>query len=234
MLGGREDADERLEDRVKAALRLRRRELLDRGLLADDPLELRDEVDEELAAAPERAAERRAPARELLRSLGEDVPEQLPEGARERGVRRPAVQLLELARGEVAASLGDGPVHLVHQGRLAHARVPRHEQELALPAGGALEGGEQRARLLGAAVELLRDAQRIRDVAQAEREGRHRAGGRDLAEARVEVGEEPEGALVPVLRVLLEELHDDPGHRVGHARDLLGRRHAASARCGHG
>ena len=65
MPGPGEDAEEAAEDQLEAALRLLRRQLGDRRLLADDELQLRDQVDHELAVRTERGAERLAPRAEL-------------------------------------------------------------------------------------------------------------------------------------------------------------------------
>src|SRR6185503_2499888 len=82
----------------------------------------------------------------------------------------------------------------------------------------ALEGLEQGLDLPLPAIELLRDPELAGPVVTAERERRDLPGLRPLPEALHEVGLEPAGALVTLLRRLLEEPHHHVGEGPG---DLL-------------
>ncbi len=113
MLRPGEDAEEAPEHQLEAALRVLRRQLGDRRLLADDELQLRDEVDDELAVRPQRLAKRVAPRGQLGLALAEERPDQALERLRQRRVRDVALVLVELAGGEQAARRNERLVQLV-------------------------------------------------------------------------------------------------------------------------
>ena len=69
MLGAREDADEPPKDQLKTSLRLLRRKLRHRWLLANDVLQFRDEIDDQLPIRLQRLPKRVTPfAQVCLRS----------------------------------------------------------------------------------------------------------------------------------------------------------------------
>jgi hypothetical protein len=115
VVGAGEGAEELLDDPVEAALRLAGRQLGHRGLRADDELDLRDQVDDDLAALAERLPEPLPPQADPLLALGEDLPHDLAEGLIDGGLGDVALVLVELAGDEDPALADDGPVQLVHE-----------------------------------------------------------------------------------------------------------------------
>jgi hypothetical protein len=96
----REHPDQPLDQRGEPAVRLRRRQLGDRGLRADQLLERGDHVDQHPAVGPGDLEELRLPRRDALAGLGEDRLDHLVERLADRRVRDAAVELIELARDE--------------------------------------------------------------------------------------------------------------------------------------
>src|SRR6185503_470999 len=121
---------------------------------------------------------------------------ELAEGVRNRREGDAPVDLIELPADEVAALLGNGLVDLVHQRRLPDAGVARDQQELGGARLGAIEGGEEDLDLRLPAIELLGNAERVRDVVCPQRERVDLPVLGPPREARLEVALEPAGGLV--------------------------------------
>ena len=227
-----ERAEEAAEHQGEAVLRLDGTELEDGRLLAQDHRHVRDDVDDDLPARPERVEEAPAPRLEILLALAEDL---LDEPAERRGDGAPrdvALELIVLARDEVPERRRDGLVQLVDQRRLADARVPRDHEARPLAAAHAIEGPGHPRDLGVAAMEPLRHLKAVRHVVAPESEefggrapivgllaGRVEAG-QDLGE----VGVEAPGRAVPLLRGLGEQLHHHAGERLGERRIDVARR----------
>ena len=79
------------------------RQLRHRRLRADDQLDLRDEVDDELSVRPQRLLDALPPGRDAVRALGQDVEHDLAERLDDGEVGDVALVLLELPRDEDAS-----------------------------------------------------------------------------------------------------------------------------------
>ena len=95
--------------------------------------------------------------------------DELPEDMHEGRVGDAARQMVELAGGEVACA-HHFPMQLGDQHRLADPRVARHDEQLGCTLACSVERGEQRPELLLPAVQLLRNAELVREVQLAQRE----------------------------------------------------------------
>ena len=78
-----EHAEEAPEHQLKAALRVMGRQLGNRRLLADDELQLRNEVDDELAVRAKRLAKSLAPSSQLRIALAKQWSDQALKGLRQ-------------------------------------------------------------------------------------------------------------------------------------------------------
>ena len=144
MLRAREDADEPPEHQLETSLRLLRRKLGDRRLLADDELQFRDEIDDQLPIRAQRLPKRVAPFAQVCVVLAEERPDQALEGLRQRGIRDVALVLVELAGCKQAARRDERLVELVDDRGLADAGVAGDQHQLRPAArDDAIEGGEQ-------------------------------------------------------------------------------------------
>ena len=167
----RKDLDEAPKNHLKAVLRRGRGHGRDGRLLADDELDLRDDVDDELRIDPERGRELLPQVGDHVVALAQGLEHELLERRGDGAERDSAFVLIELARAETAALAHDGRLELVDERGFADPRVPVHRRERGLARrDDALEGREELSRLGLPAVELLRELQSIRHVARAERE----------------------------------------------------------------
>src|SRR5262249_61870597 len=130
MLGPSEDPQKPSEHELEAALRVLWRQFREHGLVADNDLQVGDEIHHELAVRSERLMERMSPATQVVVALGQERTEQALKGLREGGVRDVAFVLVELARRKQATRRNEYLVQLVHYGRLAARRIARDEHEL--------------------------------------------------------------------------------------------------------
>ena len=171
MLRPGEHAEEAPEDQLEASLRVLRRQLGHRRLLADDELQLGDQIHHELPVRTQRLAERLTPAAELRFALRQERTDQTLKGLREGRIRDVALVLVELARGKQAARRHQHLVQLVHDRGLADPGIAGDQHQLRRAAlDDALEGGEQGLDLALAPVQLLGDQQPVGRVVFAERE----------------------------------------------------------------
>jgi hypothetical protein len=141
----------------------------------------------------------------------------------ERAVRRVPAELVELPPHEVPAAAADRLVHLVHERRLADAGVSADEEELGGARRDAVERLQQLLLLLLTAVQPLGDLQALRHVPLSGPQ-RGRSAAAQVGQTVGEIPTQPEGALVAVLRTLLQQLQDDARDGLGNGRiDLVGR-----------
>ena len=215
-------AEEAPEHHLESVLRLFRGELRHRRLFADDELDLRNDVRNELPMRPERASDGVAPLLELGVALAQDRPDDTPQGLREGRVRDVTLVLVELAAREQAARNGQRLVELVHQRRLADARSSRNEKQLRRAIGReGLEGRDQDLDVAFAAVQPLRNQEPVRDVLRGKGEGIDAAGRLELAQAPSQVRFHACGGLVAVVGTLGKQLQDDLFDRGGSALHAL-------------
>src|SRR5882724_8181812 len=123
MLRPGEDTDEPPEDELEAPLRVLWRQLRHRRWLADQQLQLGDELRDETCVLAECLAKRSAPARELPIALAEQQSNDALKRLRQRRIRDVALVLVELAGCEKAARRHERLPQLVHDRRLADAGV---------------------------------------------------------------------------------------------------------------
>ncbi len=124
-------------------------------------------------------------------------------------VRQAAPELVLLAGDEVAPLLDDAAVQLVHQGRLADARVAGHQQKLGGSVRDAGPGLHEGPEVALPAVELVGDAELVGAVGGAELQLADLPVVFQPTEAGGEVVGHAGGALVPVLGVLGEQPQGD-------------------------
>ena len=170
MLGPSEDSEKPSEHELEAALRVLWRQFRDHGLVADDDLQVGDEIHHELAVRSERLMERLSPATQFVVAFGQERTDQALKGLREGRVRNVAFVLVELARRKQGARRNECLVQLVHDGRFADPGIARDEHELGRTAvDDAIERGKQGLDVACPSVQLLRDQQPVGYVMFAER-----------------------------------------------------------------
>ena len=163
--------DEPPKHQLKTSLRFLRRQLGNRWLLANDVLQFRDEIDDQLSVRLQRLTKRVAPRVQVVFVLAEERPDQALKRLRQRGIRNVALVLVELARCKQAARRDQRLVELVDDRGLADAGVSGDEHQLRPAArDDAIERGEQGVDLAVPPVQLLGDHQAIRNVICAQRE----------------------------------------------------------------
>ncbi len=216
-----EDADEAVEREREAVLRLGGGQRGHRLRGADHQRDLGDEIDEDLADPSQRREEPRLPARQHVGGLREDLPHEVAERVRDGLVGRAAAALVELPRDEEAAPRGHAALHLADERRLADARVADHQRELCHAPVRARERRLELRDLNLAAVELLRELEKLDAVGEARRQIGDDAVADQAPPAGVEVGDDAVRALVTVLRVLGHQLCHDGGERARDARARL-------------
>src|SRR5262245_36836391 len=144
MLRTREDADQTADGRLKAGLRIRRRDIRYRWLLADHELQLGHQVEEQRAVRAERVTQPLPPCGELGLRLREKLPDQALESLSQRRIRHVALQLIELARREQAAWRNEHSVQLVDDRGLSDTGVATDEHKLRPGTrDGGVEGRKQ-------------------------------------------------------------------------------------------
>src|SRR5258707_12985651 len=102
------------EYRLKAVLRVLRRQLRNRWLSSDHKLQCGNEVDDKLSVRSQSIAQRVPPPAKLRLALAQKRAHQALEGWRQRGVREVALVLVELAGREESTRRDEDLVQLVH------------------------------------------------------------------------------------------------------------------------
>src|SRR5260221_14316750 len=102
------------EYRLKAVLRVLRRQLRNRGLSSDHKLQCGNEVDDKLSGRAQRIAQRVPPPAKLRLALAPKRAHQALEGLRQGGVRGGGLVLVELAGREESTRRDEYLVQLVH------------------------------------------------------------------------------------------------------------------------
>src|SRR5262249_52353396 len=140
-------------------------------LLADDELQLGDEVEEQRSVRVQRPTELIPPPAQLGLRLAEELPDQALEGLGQGGVGNVALELVELAGGEEAARRDQHRVQLVDGRGLPDSGVAADEHQRRRAArDDVLEGGEQGIDLALTPIQMLWYQQPIRAVELAQRE----------------------------------------------------------------
>ena len=115
MSRGSEHRQELLKQQGEPVLRLRGPEDRHGGLLPDDVLDGRDDVDDDLRVDPERLEQRVLPSPHRLLALGQQLPHELLECLRQPAIGGVARQLVELPGDEVSAPVSERLMELVDQ-----------------------------------------------------------------------------------------------------------------------
>src|SRR5262249_32223596 len=152
VLGGRAGEQEVLKEQIEPALGLRGPQRRYARLRAEDALERRDKVDDQLPVEAHGSLYALFPAGERLLGLAQDLPNELAKGLRHGCIRDGVAKLIEFACNEVATLPGDRFVDLVDQRRFADAGVASDEEQLRGAPPDAVMGGKQLTDLGVAAV----------------------------------------------------------------------------------
>lgn len=224
-LRARHHAEEAAEHELKAILRFGGTKL-PRGLpLAEQCVELWEDIDQHARVGPESRSERLFARDEPLARGGEELIDDRRDRGAQRGVGHTASERLELTAGEEGTGSGDRTVELAHQRRLAGARKTRDEDD------GRLTGERHRLERIGqalqldiSAIEVARNLERVAQIGVAQLERSDRAGAAPLGETALQIRVKARCALVSVLRRLGDEREDDRRDHVGSVRGELRRR----------
>src|SRR5438093_13478859 len=114
MVRSGEHADEPTEYQLETSTSVLGSELRNRRLIADDELELRDEVDHEPPIRAQRLHQGVAPSTQLGVALAEKIPNEALKRLRQRRIRDVAFVLIKLTRRKQSARRHEHLVQLVH------------------------------------------------------------------------------------------------------------------------
>jgi hypothetical protein len=129
----REHLSKATEYQLEATLRISWWKFRDRRLLADNELQLRDQIHHELAVRTERLLDCIAPATQFVFILYQDWTNEVLEGLREGCIRYVALVLVELARRKMATRRYERFMQLIDNGGLADTRVAGNKYEFWTP-----------------------------------------------------------------------------------------------------
>jgi hypothetical protein len=153
-----ERAEETAEHHLEAILRILGRQIRNVRLFPDDELDLRDEVDDELAVRTHGLQKGVPPLAHFSFALDEDLTDQRLEGLRQDRVRDVTLVLVELACREKPTRQNQHLVQFVHHGRFADAGVTGYEHKFRCAVGNhPVERCKQSIDLALPPVQLLRD-----------------------------------------------------------------------------
>ncbi|MNX78590.1 hypothetical protein D3C86_1101900 [compost metagenome] len=145
--------------------------------------------------------------------LAEQLPHQVRKGLGDSGVRHVVPILVELPLQEVAMVLAHGHFEGAGQGGLPGTGRSFDEHQLSRAGRRRPEAGVKGADFALSAVQPLGAAQRPRPVAVCQEEGGDAAGRLPLVATQGQIAHQPEGALIALVRVLGEQLHDHVAER---------------------
>ena len=186
--------------------------------------ELRQHRGQQARVRPHRRHDPLAQLRQLILRLGQQQPAQRAERLISRvELQVPAVGV-ELAGHEPAITAGHHRPQLVDQRRLAHPGRAGHQHPAALARQRAGERGFQRRHLVIASGQPRRRQQPHRDIMLADPEHSRCRVCLRVAHPLQVINQAVRG-LVPVVRFLLQQVHDDLGQRRRQGLVRLGRRH---------
>src|SRR5205823_4400876 len=97
MFGPREDGNEPSQHQLESKPGILRRQCWHWRLLADDVLQIRYQVDDQLPVRSERVLQVRAPLLQIRFALGKELADKTLEGLRQRRIRDVGLVLVELA-----------------------------------------------------------------------------------------------------------------------------------------
>src|SRR5262245_38727136 len=124
-----EGAEEAAEYPLEPALRILRAKLRDRGLIADDMVQLGDEIDYELPVISEGFVKGVPPTGQLGVALAQEWWDQFLKGLRQGRVRDVTLVLIELAGRKKGAGQHQHFMQFIHDGRFANAGIAGHEDQ---------------------------------------------------------------------------------------------------------
>src|SRR5260370_2728625 len=203
-----EHADEPAEDQLEPTLRLLRRKIGDRRLVADEQRQLRDELDHESSIRNQGVPKGLAPERQVGLAHREKAPDEALKRLRERRIRDIAFVLIELPRSEEAAWRHQHLAELIDNGRFPHAGVAGNEYQLGSAAcADAIERVKQSLEFMLAAVQLLGNQHAFGRVMLSERKLLDAALDVPCRQAAPKVALETGGGLIAVFPRLGERPH---------------------------
>src|ERR1700757_1376522 len=121
MFPSSEHGEKAPENQLKAALRVKGRQLRDRRLVTDDELQLRNQVDNKLSVRVQCFAKGLAPSSQLWIALAKKWSDQALKGLRQGRIGDVTLVLVELACREQATRRDQRLVQLVHHRGFADA-----------------------------------------------------------------------------------------------------------------
>src|SRR6188768_278608 len=130
MLGSGEHRKEASENQLKASLRVLRRQLRDRSLLADDKFQFWYQVHHQLAVWAKRLTQRLTPRAKVDVVLSQQWPDEALKRLRQRGIGNVALVLVELTRRKEPTRRHQDLVQLVYNGGLANSGVTGDKYQL--------------------------------------------------------------------------------------------------------
>src|SRR5262245_51641677 len=226
VFGPRKDADKAAEYKLETPLRRSRRKLGQRWLLADDDLQFRDEIHDELSIGPQRLKQYLAPLTQFGFALAEKLPDQALKGLCESRVWNVAFKLIELAGGEKPARQHQYRLQFVDHRGLADAEIAGDQDQFrGSSADDPIEGSEQGVDLALPPIKLLRDQEPAGRIVFAEWKIINPALRVPFGLAVAKVGFETSGGLIAIFGSLREQFHDDRRNCTRNFLQPLGRRH---------
>jgi hypothetical protein len=214
--GSGERSEHTLDQTLETVPGVLDRDLGDRGLSADQRLEVRQAVDQQLPVGADRLAHRIAKPCERQIVEGENSPYQLRERLDQRGVGRAPFVLVELTPGEQGSSRRRRAVQFARERRFSDPGWARDRHQLGSSRLlHAFESCKQAGAVVLPPKQSAREGKLALGVSRAQRERVDSSARAPGQIRRDEVGLEAARALVAILWRLGEEPFDDGGEPAG-------------------
>ncbi len=189
--------------------------------------ELRQHRGQQARVRPNRRQDPPADLGQLLLRLGQQQPAQRAKRLMNRVELQVPPVLVELARHEPALPAGHHRPQLIDQRRLTHPRRAADQHPPAPARRRVIERRLQRRHLVIAAHQPRRRQQPQRNITLADPQPTRRRARADVPQP-LQVIDHAVSGLVPVVRFLLQQMHDDRRQRPRHGRVHLRGRHRHS------
>src|SRR5262249_40528647 len=199
MVFARQNADELWEGAREAVERLGGAKRGRRGLPADDQLDLRNDFGQYAPLRSQGCGQPCAPVVEALLAFSEQAQDESAEGLDQCAERDAARDLIEFAGDEISPLTDDRLGQLLKGRWLADARITGDQHQRGRSLADAIERGEQPPHLSLSAVERLRNAEAVRNIAAPKRKRGDTALGRPFARTALQVRFQSQRALISLL-----------------------------------